>query len=326
MLSPKPDLSQHCIPLQHPHWATVTLAALLVGGILVSYLPQHIKILKRQSSEGLSPWWVLLGALSSIAAIGNIVTLPTSRADMLCCRELAGGPCAAALLGVAQIAVQWACFMIIVVLFVAYAPCIPPESDDMSASALSITRTDPTKRRDPPLVGAIIFVSLLLVALVSLVLILAHPEYTQAWADILGTISGVLAAIQYVPQIYFTWKLKDLKSLSVITLLIQAPGAFVFALSLGLRVGWEGWSTWLVYIVTGLLQFVLLFMAINFWSVEKFRQRRAEISSTEGDDSDQTIQANGDNTTANVAVNERTTLLPKTNQRRKAHGGARRHS
>ncbi|EME78897.1 uncharacterized protein MYCFIDRAFT_99834, partial [Pseudocercospora fijiensis CIRAD86] len=263
--------SQHCIPLQHPHWFPVTLAGSLVAGILVSYLPQHVRILRRQSSEGLSPWWVLLGGLSSIAAMGNIVTLPTSRADMLCCRELAGGPCAAALLGVAQIAVQWSCFMIIVILFVAYAPTTPQEPEDMSASAASITQTDPAKRRDAPLVGIIIFVSLLIVALISLVLILAHPDYTQAWADILGTISGVLAAIQYVPQIYFTWKLKDLKSLSVVTLVIQAPGAFVFALSLGLRVGWEGWSTWLVYIVTGLLQFVLLFMAVNFWSVERLR-------------------------------------------------------
>ncbi|KXT04714.1 hypothetical protein AC579_612 [Pseudocercospora musae] len=326
MLSP--PLSQHCIPLEHPHWATVTLAAFLVGGILVSYLPQHIKILNRQSSHGLSPWWVVLGGLSSIAAMGNIVTLPTSRADMLCCRELAGGACAAALLGVAQIAVQWSCFMIIVILFVAYAPSDPHEPEDLTASAASITQTNPAKRRDAPLVGTVIFLSLLVVAAISLVLILAHPEHTQTWADILGTISGVLAAIQYVPQIYFTWKLKDLKSLSVMTLLIQAPGAFVFALSLGLRVGREGWSTWLVYIVTGLLQFILLFMAINFWSVEKLRQRQAaeaDVSSTEGD-SDQTIHANGDDTAVNGAANERTTLLPKTTQRQKAHGGARRHS
>lgn len=112
---PSHNLSQHCIPLEHPHWFPVTLAACLVGGILFSYLPQHFKILARKSSEGLSPWWVLLGGLSSIAAIGNIVTLPTSRADMACCKELEGPQCAAALLGLAQIGVQWMCFMIMCV-------------------------------------------------------------------------------------------------------------------------------------------------------------------------------------------------------------------
>lgn len=106
------ELSEHCKPLASPFWATTTLAAVLVVGILISYFPQHWKIIERRSSEGLSPWWVLLGGLSSIAAIGNILTLPTSRADMACCSELDGGACAAALLGVAQIGVQWTCFML----------------------------------------------------------------------------------------------------------------------------------------------------------------------------------------------------------------------
>lgn len=104
-------LSAQCKHLAHPSPSTVVLAAVLVVGILISYLPQHIKIIQNRSSEGLSPWWVLLGGLSSIAAIGNILTLPASRADMNCCREISGGACAAALLGIVQIGCQWACFM-----------------------------------------------------------------------------------------------------------------------------------------------------------------------------------------------------------------------
>lgn len=104
-------LSAHCDHLAHPAPATVFLAAILVVGILVSYLPQHAKIIQNRTSEGLSPWWVLLGGLSSIAAIGNILTLPASREDMRCCKEIGGGKCAAALLGVVQIGCQWACFM-----------------------------------------------------------------------------------------------------------------------------------------------------------------------------------------------------------------------
>lgn len=105
------DLSKHCDALTAPNPFTVSLAGFLVFGILVSYIPQHLKIIQRRSSEGLSPWWVLLGGLSSIAAIGNILTLPGSRADIGCCKELNGIECAAALLGVAQIGIQWSCFM-----------------------------------------------------------------------------------------------------------------------------------------------------------------------------------------------------------------------
>lgn len=104
-------VSRSCEHLASPNPYTVFLAAFILVGILVSYLPQHIKIISRRSSEGLSPWWVLLGGLSGMAAIANILVLPASRADMRCCKEVSGGECAAALLGVAQIGLQWSCFM-----------------------------------------------------------------------------------------------------------------------------------------------------------------------------------------------------------------------
>jgi hypothetical protein len=69
----------------------------------VSYLPQHCKIIARRSSRGLSP-------VSGTASIANILTLPESTRDMGCCREIGRFPCTAALLGIAQIGVQWACF------------------------------------------------------------------------------------------------------------------------------------------------------------------------------------------------------------------------
>jgi hypothetical protein len=103
--------SDHCDKLAHPSPLPVALAALILIGILISYLPQHAKIILNRTSEGLSPWWVLLGGLSSIAAIGNILTLPASRDDIKCCKEISGGACTAALLGVGQIGLQWSCFM-----------------------------------------------------------------------------------------------------------------------------------------------------------------------------------------------------------------------
>ncbi|KAK5712625.1 hypothetical protein LTR17_017878 [Elasticomyces elasticus] len=272
--------SPRCSHLAHPSPFTTALAAVLLAGILLSYLPQHLKILSRRSSEGLSPWWVLLGALSSIAALGNILTLPTSREDVACCKTIGKGECAAALLGVGQIGCQWACFMFIVMLFLIYFPYTTTHAD-LSPPTASLTSTPPPKRRDAVIVAVTTTLALLTIGLTSLVLVAAYPHHTQNWANLLGIIAGLLSAVQYVPQIWYTYHLRDVKSLSVITMLIQVPGAFLFAFSLWQRVGWEGWSTWAVYIVTGFLQGVLLVMAIVYYmqhrQVEKENQRRLNV-------------------------------------------------
>ncbi|KAF2719360.1 hypothetical protein K431DRAFT_200167, partial [Polychaeton citri CBS 116435] len=258
-----------CHDLQHPDPLTTALASIILVGILISYLPQHWKIASRRSSEGLSPWWVLLGGLGSIAAIGCILVLPSSRTDMSCCREISAGACVGALLGIAQIGLQWACFMFIVFLFLIFFPGTNPATTaaSLESSTPSLTSTAPAtppKRRDALIVGSVTLLTLLVVSITSLAIVSAYPRHTQVWANILGTFAGLLSAVQYLPQIYYTWRLQDVKSLSIATMIIQVPGAFLFALSLWLRVGWEGWGTWLIYIVTGVLQGVLLAMAIWF--------------------------------------------------------------
>lgn len=155
-------------------------------------------------------------------------------------------------------------------LFLIFFPTTSTTSVDLSSSTASLTKTAPPKKRDAVIVGSTTLTALFTVGIISIALVASYPHRTQSWADTLGTIAGVLAMVQYVPQIYFTWRMGDVKSLSVITMLIQVPGAFLFAFSLWLRVGWEGWSTWLVYIVTGVLQAVVLGLAIVYY----FRARR----------------------------------------------------
>lgn len=79
-------------------------------GILVSYLPQHYRIISRGTSEGISPYFVLLGTTSATAGFGNILTVKGSREAISCCKELDTFECAAGLLGVAQLGAQWVCF------------------------------------------------------------------------------------------------------------------------------------------------------------------------------------------------------------------------
>ena len=271
----------------------------------MSYLPQHYRIVRRRSSLGLSPYFVLLGTISATCQLANILVLPRSRADAACCKEISRFACVADLLGIAQIGVQWACFTVMfgsllsfattanlsisLVLFFIYFP-------RSKSSILS-----PAKDSEAPSPRAALAVTIacivhgIITSGLSVYLILAHPEVLQAWANFLGIVSAVLALIQYLPQIYTTFKLKKVASLSIPMMCIQTPGGFLWAGSLAARLGPEGWSTWGVYVVTGCFQGTLLIMGLYF-KLKDRRRRKVEgddASNKSADDVNGNPQSNG---------------------------------
>jgi hypothetical protein len=114
----------------------------------------------------------------------------------------------------------------------------------------------------------------------SIVMVYAAPSHLYAWANFLGLLGTLLAAIQYFPQIITTYKLQETGSLSVPMMCIQTPGSFVFAASLAVRLGPGGWSAWGLFIFTGILQGCLLVMSLGFvWRDMK----AAKKAKTDGD-------------------------------------------
>lgn len=170
-----------------------------------------------------------------------------------------------------------------------------PSPTDTTAS----TGFPPSKRRDALVVGSLTLIALVLVGVTSIALVATFPHHTQNWANFLGTVAGLLTMIQYLPQIWYTYRLRDVKSLSIVTMLIQVPGAFLFAFSLWQRVGWEGWSTWLVYLITGVLQGGLLGLAIMYHLARRTEEKQAE--------DDESIRPVDD---VDGISDERTVLLP----------------
>src|SRR5947209_19222905 len=80
----------------------------------------------------------------------------------------------------------------------------------------------------------------IIIFILSLYFILVYPNSLQPWADFLGIFSTVLASIQYIPQIYTTFTLKKVGSLSIPMMCIQTPGSFVWPASLAARFGKDG--------------------------------------------------------------------------------------
>lgn len=104
----------------------------------------------------------------------------------------------------------------------------------------------------------------LAVIVVTGVLSTTAKQHLPTWANVLGVMAALLAAVQYIPQIWTTYHLKHVGSLSIPMMCIQTPGGFVFAASLFARLGWAGWSSWGIFVLTATMQGALLSLAIYY--------------------------------------------------------------
>ncbi|KAJ5539894.1 hypothetical protein N7513_008226 [Penicillium frequentans] len=231
-------LSPVCRELASPGIFQPVLSVLIIFGILVSYLPQHIRIITRRSSFGISPYFVLLGTTSGTSAFANILVFPKTAQDVACCKEIDGLACFAGLLGVVQVGAQWLSFFFILLLFVIYFPRATSATDP--AASVSSTSSGATYRTALSITAICLFHALA-TFIISVVFALRQPGALPAWANFLGILSAILASIQYFPQIYTTFRLRHVGSLSIPMMCIQTPGSLVWAASLAAREGAKGW-------------------------------------------------------------------------------------
>ncbi|CUS12132.1 unnamed protein product [Tuber aestivum] len=271
------SIRPECTSLLDPSSLNLFFSLFILAGILLSYLPQHYRIISRGTSEGISPVFLLLGVTSGTCAFANILIL--SRGVLACCGKGIGGfNCFAASLGVAQVGAQWICFGVILLLFLIYFP-----RDVIAAPATS--RFSMPKTQSALTTAVLCVVHLVVVAVLTFYFSLLSPPASYptrsdtsvspqltSWANFLGIQSTVLASLQYLPQLYTTWALKHVGSLSIPMMCIQTPGSFVWAISLASREGTK-WSSWITYVVTGVLQGVLLAMCI-MWELKDRKERK----------------------------------------------------
>ncbi|KAI9158252.1 PQ loop repeat [Paramyrothecium foliicola] len=260
-----------CEKLKTPSYLELTVSIIILVGLFVSYLPQHYRIVSRGTSEGISPYFVLLGTTSATSGFANILTVQGSRDAISCCKELDAFECTAGLLGVAQLGAQWLCFALILVLFLIffrYKEANVPQEELGGSSPRWQTAV---------MVGLLCVLHGLIVIILSGVFAIALPSHLNFWANFLGVTGAILAAIQYIPQIWTTYKLKHVGSLSIPMMCIQTPGGLLFAASLFGRLGWAGWSTWTIYLLTAFMQGTVLVMGISYELAARKRDAQANL-------------------------------------------------
>ncbi|KAF9918893.1 hypothetical protein FBU30_011236 [Linnemannia zychae] len=246
-----------CVP--HHNNFELALSIFILVGMVVSYLPQHFRIIHKGTSDGISPWFLLLGCVSASSTFLNIVILQWR--VLMCCKVLSPGSCLESTLGIAQLGVQFVMFGLVFILFLIYYPPHKKVSEELDRTVRSKEWTDSLIIAH--VVGGHFFIALLIT--IYLLAFVGGPEnsWTSGWASFLGITSVILATIQYIPQIIRTFKRKSVGALSIPMMLMQTPGAALLTLSLALRPG-ANWTTWIVYAVTGCLQGTLLVMCIYY--------------------------------------------------------------
>ncbi|KAF9474380.1 hypothetical protein BDN70DRAFT_915336 [Pholiota conissans] len=271
-----------CVP--HHDWFNAVLTFGLCCGLVISYLPQHFRIIHAKSSEGISPVFLFLGTTSAAAAMFNMITLQAP--IVRCCRVLTFGNCMEMSAGVIQISLQFICFGIVFILYMLYYPehlkYIVTTSEEIpllpQAQLKQPIRSE--EWRLSIIVAWCTAAHFVFTAITTVYLITTVPDSPSglpapeiaAWAAFLGVSAAMLAAVQYAPQLLHTYKTKLVGALSIPMMLIQTPGGILMVISIALRPG-TNWTSWITFALAALLQGCLLVMCL-MW---KIRQRKHQI-------------------------------------------------
>ncbi|TEB26964.1 hypothetical protein FA13DRAFT_1736979 [Coprinellus micaceus] len=230
-------------------WFTTFLTFGLCVGLIVSYLPQHLRIIQTKSSEGLSPLFLLLGSTSAASALLNMITVQSG--VLKCCSTLGPTRCLDISAGVVQLSIQWVCFTLVFVLYMLYYPeRLKHEGVQLPTDSATVVIKSPILQNEWRTIH-----HLLMVDRNSLVLPLPASLFLRSstsWGKFLGVSAAAFATVQYMPQLIHTYRTKLVGALSIPMMCIQSPGGVLMVLSIALRPG-TNWTSWITFAVAARL-------------------------------------------------------------------------
>lgn len=238
-----------CAVYEDPQLGTFIINIGLAIGIFASYIPQHIKIINRRSSEGLSPDFLLLGSVSAYNALLNIYIF-TTLARHCCLNGLNAFQCSNSLTGFIQILLQAAGYILIFVL------CVFATGGSLRQSNRELSKL---KNR----FNIFLLFGVGCLGVYWLFLTFGDMSYVYRLGNFFGLLSTLCAIIQYYPQMRTTYLLKHAGSLSIPMMYLQTPGGFIWSYSLFSQPN-SNWSSWLPYLMAALLQCTLLMMCLYY--------------------------------------------------------------
>jgi len=260
--------------------ANNVVAGFLLLGLTIIYLPQYYKIVILKSNLGFSPWFMFLGNTAAFLTLNNTLIFYIN--NWWNCYGV--NKCIESTLGFGLIFFQWLYFLIQYYMLIKY------DKSDYSQSMLQSNEDDDSSEEDKELcynktskwklMTITFWVSQFLCAiglLITLVLLANNgwkytnkDKFINEWSYILDIIVAIFFLLHYLPQIYETYKLKCVGSLSLISLGMMCPGTIVWSAFLAYqgRISHNSKagnpSVWFPYILVGSMQLILLTLGIKY--------------------------------------------------------------
>lgn len=244
------------------------MGILLIIGCILAVIPQHVRLLRTKSSEGLSYMYLFLSQINQFSSVINAVLLKFGQ--IRACFAVGLGKCTPSVLTLYQLFGIWAINFPIYWWFLLYFKLDGTASKKREWMAARV-------------LFGVFFLYGVAVSVVSYALLHVYGECGNAvlyFGFSMGMTSTVLTVVQWTPQIWQTWRMQDGGSLSTLMLCLQAPGSLVIVYFLVFS-SQENWTTWLPYFVSALEQFLLLGMLVFFKIRTRWRKSKGfEVDST----------------------------------------------
>lgn len=262
----------------------LALGVILTAGGVISYVPQHVALIRSKSVEGISWVWLFLNCLASFCQLVNVIVLRWDQ--LLCCNVVSFGGCQTILLGVYQVG---AAILNLYPMFTFYVYLVRSGDDQISLPAwllriCACLRKAKTTRWSRYSYFVFSFAIVLPLSVIAAVLtnLTGKSAASVSFGVAMGALASAVTLIMWLPQVVYTFRARSGGSLSIVMLLIQMPGnlgnAFFQAI-----VEQTGVSTFGPYLVSALAQLTLILMIVYFYFRGRRRKKPANPDDTEAD-------------------------------------------
>ncbi|ORX83709.1 hypothetical protein BCR32DRAFT_291824 [Anaeromyces robustus] len=249
----------------------VELGSLIVVGMIITYTPQIAKLLRTKNSYGISPLNRLICIVSQSFLIFNVFLLQRKIVKCSIKGEFDILYTLGSLVGFFQVFVQFCCVATIAVLFVKYYP--RHNQDNPTDEKIKDRRVKEWKVTIASIYIFTITFTILFAFTLYAMIVEWNKDHIDYIAGVFGVTSAILAIFQYLPQIRKTYIDKAPGAVSILTLLIQCPGALVMAICLIIQPG-TNWTSSTSYFVSFLLEGTILVLCIYYRMKNKKRDKQ----------------------------------------------------
>jgi uncharacterized protein with PQ loop repeat len=253
------------------------LGAFLLVGTLISFLPQHVKLLKKESHVGLSLYKGAVGTITATCGATYFVALQTYSLFYCCPTPFV---CFGHVLPFLQLAMIVLCDVAILFLYVYYF-----DLKFLADSGIDYHRAWAETRY--AVLGTFAVQLVLACTLLGLALTKGFgSDAMNLFGGILVVCSSVGQFVQWTPQIVKTYQLKRVGALSLPMIFLQAGGAALTAYFFSV----DGeWYIWTPFVISSVLLTVLFVESMYYVRQAKLREANGGgAGNVQGDDYDNT--------------------------------------